>query len=171
MFVFQKKNRNKSSPTTKIKKPDPSTKTPTFQRIPTGPNGSENVFTRCDYASNFSARDQLQYFRTLDLSERVQALQRLLLSGAAGTLAGISGTMGCWWWFFRVFCLFDSGGSSLFQMLVVRKQQLNPLKLKTKYTQKRRHVWKERWFTYHKNPSYTPVSSWQEGCIQAAFGV
>lgn len=38
----------------------------------------------CDYASNFSARDQLQYFRTLDLSERVQALQRLLLSGAAG---------------------------------------------------------------------------------------
>ena len=39
---------------------------------------------RCDYASNFAAREQLQYFRALDVSERVQALQRLLLSGAAG---------------------------------------------------------------------------------------
>lgn len=38
----------------------------------------------CDYASNFAAREQLQYFRALEVSERVQALQRLLLSGAAG---------------------------------------------------------------------------------------
>ncbi|CAK9110185.1 unnamed protein product [Durusdinium trenchii] len=38
----------------------------------------------CDYASNFASRDQLQYFRALDVSERVQALQRLLLRGAAG---------------------------------------------------------------------------------------
>lgn len=108
---FQKKKSKQKFPKNKNKKPDPSTKTPKFQRIPRGPNGSkgsENVFTRCDYASNFSARDQLQYFRTLDLSERVQALQRLLLSGAAGTLA-VAGCHGVLVVVLQVFCLFDSG--------------------------------------------------------------
>ncbi|CAE8651189.1 unnamed protein product [Polarella glacialis] len=38
----------------------------------------------CDYAANFSCRDQLQYFRALDLPDRVQALQKLLLRGGAG---------------------------------------------------------------------------------------
>lgn len=125
---FPEKKSKQKFPKNKNKKPDPSTKTPKFQRIPRGPNGSkgsENVFTRCDYASNFSARDQLQYFRTLDLSERVQALQRLLLSGAAGTFGGWRVAMGCWWWFFRCFACLIAG-----LMLVVRKHQLNPLKFK-----------------------------------------
>merc|ERR1719231_2225073 len=32
----------------------------------------------CAYASSFCVGDQLQYFRILDLSDRVQALQRLV---------------------------------------------------------------------------------------------
>jgi len=39
----------------------------------------------CDYASHFACGDQLQYFRILDLPDRVQALQRLLLRGGIGT--------------------------------------------------------------------------------------
>ncbi|CAE7739615.1 unnamed protein product [Symbiodinium pilosum] len=37
----------------------------------------------CDYASSFRCSEQLRYFRALDVKERVQALQRLLLSGGA----------------------------------------------------------------------------------------
>ncbi|CAE7557415.1 unnamed protein product [Symbiodinium natans] len=37
----------------------------------------------CDYASSFRCAEQLRYFRALDVKERVQALQRLLLSGGA----------------------------------------------------------------------------------------
>lgn len=39
----------------------------------------------CDYASHFTCGDQLQYFRALDLKDRVQALQRMLLRGDVGT--------------------------------------------------------------------------------------
>jgi len=39
----------------------------------------------CDYAAQFACGDQLQYFRLLDPSDRVQALQRLLLQGGVGT--------------------------------------------------------------------------------------
>eukprot|EP00440_Ansanella_granifera_P036265 gb/GFBE01039353.1/.p1 GENE.gb/GFBE01039353.1/~~gb/GFBE01039353.1/.p1 ORF type:complete len:829 (+),score=181.64 gb/GFBE01039353.1/:1-2487(+) len=38
-----------------------------------------------DYAAKFGCRDQLQYFRALDVADRVQALQRLLLQGGAGS--------------------------------------------------------------------------------------
>lgn len=38
-----------------------------------------------DYAGRFGCSDQLQYFRVLDLSERVEALQGLLLRGGVGT--------------------------------------------------------------------------------------
>jgi hypothetical protein len=53
-------------------------------QIPSIKPSSHQAIARCDYASNFAAREQLQYFRALEVSERVQALQRLLLSGAAG---------------------------------------------------------------------------------------
>lgn len=39
----------------------------------------------CEYASQFSCSDQLQYFRVLNPEDRVQALERLLLRGGAGT--------------------------------------------------------------------------------------
>jgi len=39
----------------------------------------------CDYAGRFSCSDQLQYFRVLDLPDRVEALQGLLLRGGVGT--------------------------------------------------------------------------------------
>mmetsp|Transcript_19682 Transcript_19682/g.58999 ORF Transcript_19682/g.58999 Transcript_19682/m.58999 type:complete len:341 (-) Transcript_19682:27-1049(-) len=39
----------------------------------------------CDYAAGFACSDQLQYFRVLDVKDRAQALQRLLLRGSAGT--------------------------------------------------------------------------------------
>eukprot|EP00927_Polykrikos_kofoidii_P044448 TRINITY_DN38409_c0_g2_i1.p1 TRINITY_DN38409_c0_g2~~TRINITY_DN38409_c0_g2_i1.p1 ORF type:complete len:874 (+),score=178.54 TRINITY_DN38409_c0_g2_i1:85-2622(+) len=39
----------------------------------------------CEYASHFGCNDQLPYFRVLDLPERREALQRLLLRGGAGT--------------------------------------------------------------------------------------
>merc|ERR1712137_139946 len=35
-----------------------------------------------DYSCNFNCREQLKYFCLLDLTDRVKALQRLLLSGA-----------------------------------------------------------------------------------------
>jgi len=39
----------------------------------------------CDYASRFGCAHQLQYFRILDLDDRVRALQGLLLRGGMGT--------------------------------------------------------------------------------------
>eukprot|EP00931_Biecheleriopsis_adriatica_P006585 TRINITY_DN107970_c0_g1_i1.p1 TRINITY_DN107970_c0_g1~~TRINITY_DN107970_c0_g1_i1.p1 ORF type:complete len:866 (-),score=183.12 TRINITY_DN107970_c0_g1_i1:87-2564(-) len=38
----------------------------------------------CDYASKFACRDQLQYFKALDVRARVKALQQLLLQGSKG---------------------------------------------------------------------------------------
>lgn len=38
-----------------------------------------------DYAGHFGCSDQLQYFRALDLPDRVEALQGLLLRGGVGT--------------------------------------------------------------------------------------
>jgi len=39
----------------------------------------------CDHARRFSCSDQLSYFRILDLRDRVEALQNLLLRGGVGT--------------------------------------------------------------------------------------
>lgn len=39
----------------------------------------------CDYASQFKCCHQLQYFKLLDLGDRVRALQQLLLDGGVGT--------------------------------------------------------------------------------------
>jgi len=39
----------------------------------------------CDYACHFHCSEQLRYFRVLDLPDRVEALQRLLLRGGVGT--------------------------------------------------------------------------------------
>eukprot|EP00929_Paragymnodinium_shiwhaense_P012915 TRINITY_DN120797_c0_g1_i1.p1 TRINITY_DN120797_c0_g1~~TRINITY_DN120797_c0_g1_i1.p1 ORF type:complete len:865 (-),score=247.44 TRINITY_DN120797_c0_g1_i1:108-2702(-) len=50
---------------------------------PEPPQGIANLV--CDYASGFRVGDQLQYFRMLDLHDRVKALQRLVLKGGVGT--------------------------------------------------------------------------------------
>ena len=164
MFLFQK-NRNKSSTKNTSNNPNPQPKrqhSNAFQRVRTGPKtSSPGVIMRptsrraisCSISGPWIYRNVSKHSN--DCSWAVPQVPWPVAGFQGVLLVVLQGVLLVWY-----------GGSSVLQMLVVRKHQLYPLKLRKMITKKWRRVWKERWFNYHKNPSYTPVSSWQKGVLR-----